>query len=401
MTGPVHAKHGVHTAGDGQAAPSGSRMPTATAALLGARFGHDFSAVRVHTDERAGATARALGARAVTIGQDIHFAPGRYDPHSAAGRHLLAHELAHVVQQDGRAPTGTTPDRSGEHAAHAAADRVAAGGSVRVGVRGATGPQLDDGTTPAAPTADDDPVDVITGGLKTVGTELVKNPEVKEKVLDPLAEVVGARAVRAWGSLGGGGKVATVAFGASTVGVAGGALLSDPSTRKLFEGVNLAAPLGIVPFATLSTFTIAPLDTAPGTVGPYKVTTGFDLGDVLGHATERIGWKGLTFTADLTWNYDPRTENLTLTGATGTLGVLPGLTVDGGTYPDLLRPPAVFPSGSGLVESRQSLPQGPQQAGVPDVRFMVTFDLLKFAESGLVPGLGRLLGRPPGKGERP
>ncbi len=61
-------------------------------------FGADFSGVRVHPDSRS---APALGAEAFTQGTDIHFAPGRYDPGTSAGDHLLAHELAHVVQQNG------------------------------------------------------------------------------------------------------------------------------------------------------------------------------------------------------------------------------------------------------------------------------------------------------------
>ncbi|HYN20773.1 MAG TPA: DUF4157 domain-containing protein [Thermoanaerobaculia bacterium] len=63
------------------------------------RFGHDFSRVRVHTDARAAESAGALHARAYTFGQDIVFGPGRYQPGSCAGRSLIGHELAHVVQQ--------------------------------------------------------------------------------------------------------------------------------------------------------------------------------------------------------------------------------------------------------------------------------------------------------------
>jgi len=67
---------------------------------LEARFGRDLSRVRVHDDARAAATAGSIDAAAFTVGEDIAFAPGRYDPSSDEGRRLLAHELAHVVQQD-------------------------------------------------------------------------------------------------------------------------------------------------------------------------------------------------------------------------------------------------------------------------------------------------------------
>ena len=66
-------------------------------------FGHDFSNVRLHHDSKAGRSARGFGARAYTYGRHIAFASGEYVPTSAAGRHLIAHELAHVVQQ-GQAP---------------------------------------------------------------------------------------------------------------------------------------------------------------------------------------------------------------------------------------------------------------------------------------------------------
>jgi hypothetical protein len=62
-------------------------------------LGSDLGAVRVHTDPAAAASARVLGANAYTVGPDIVFAPGRYQPTTGAGRRLLAHEIAHVTQQ--------------------------------------------------------------------------------------------------------------------------------------------------------------------------------------------------------------------------------------------------------------------------------------------------------------
>ncbi|MET7900741.1 DUF4157 domain-containing protein [Streptomyces sp. NPDC005355] len=71
-----------------------------------ARLGADLSTVRLHTGAAAAASAEALGARAYTVGQDIVLGPGEYRPAETAGRELLAHELAHTVQQ---AHGGTTP----------------------------------------------------------------------------------------------------------------------------------------------------------------------------------------------------------------------------------------------------------------------------------------------------
>jgi hypothetical protein len=69
-------------------------------------FGRDLSTVRVHTDEQAAESARAVGAAAYTVGTDMIFGRGQFDPGSAAGRQLLAHELTHVVQQDGHPVSG-------------------------------------------------------------------------------------------------------------------------------------------------------------------------------------------------------------------------------------------------------------------------------------------------------
>jgi Domain of unknown function (DUF4157) len=63
------------------------------------RFGKDFSRVRVHGDARAAESARAVGARAYTVGHDLVFGAGQYAPETLTGRRLIAHELTHVVQQ--------------------------------------------------------------------------------------------------------------------------------------------------------------------------------------------------------------------------------------------------------------------------------------------------------------
>lgn len=74
------------------------------------RFGRSFEDVRIHTDERADVAARAISARAFTYGTDIAFALGQYRPGTHRGRRLLAHELAHVVQQRGH---GASPAGGG------------------------------------------------------------------------------------------------------------------------------------------------------------------------------------------------------------------------------------------------------------------------------------------------
>jgi hypothetical protein len=79
---------------------------TATGRLPAMLDEHDVGRVRIHTDARAAEAADALGARAFTIGSDIYFGAGEYAPGTGPGRKLLAHELAHTVQQQRGTPGG-------------------------------------------------------------------------------------------------------------------------------------------------------------------------------------------------------------------------------------------------------------------------------------------------------
>ena len=103
-----HARH----AGSGHSGPSavpplvhdvlrspGRPLDPATRAVMEPRFGQDFGQVRLHTDERAAESARAVNASAYAAGRHLVFGAGRYSPTTAPGRRLLAHELAHSIQQ--------------------------------------------------------------------------------------------------------------------------------------------------------------------------------------------------------------------------------------------------------------------------------------------------------------
>jgi hypothetical protein len=78
---------------------AGRPLDGTTRAFFEHRLGHDFGGVRVHTGSRAAESARAVGAQAYTVGRDIVFGEGKHAPEQREGRRLLAHELAHVVQQ--------------------------------------------------------------------------------------------------------------------------------------------------------------------------------------------------------------------------------------------------------------------------------------------------------------
>jgi Domain of unknown function (DUF4157) len=78
---------------------SGQPLDAQTRAFMQSRFGNNFVHVRVHTGDKAAASASSVGASAYTLGSDIVFGSGKYAPHTTSGRRLIAHEIAHVVQQ--------------------------------------------------------------------------------------------------------------------------------------------------------------------------------------------------------------------------------------------------------------------------------------------------------------
>ena len=93
-------------AGGAPAPGAGLPLPIGLRNRMEQSFRSDFSAVRIHESPEAA----ALGANAFTQGTDIHFAPGTYTPDTPAGDRMIAHELAHVVQQrEGRVVTPPDP----------------------------------------------------------------------------------------------------------------------------------------------------------------------------------------------------------------------------------------------------------------------------------------------------
>src|SRR5437667_9620826 len=77
----------------------GQPLDAGTREFMEPRYGYDFSRVRVHTNARAAESARTVNALAYTVGKDVVFGEGEYEPGTSEGRRLLAHELTHVVQQ--------------------------------------------------------------------------------------------------------------------------------------------------------------------------------------------------------------------------------------------------------------------------------------------------------------
>ncbi len=80
----------------------GKQLPKNVKEEMETSFGTDFTDVNIHTDQEAARMNKELGAQAFTHGNDVYFNSGKYNPESNKGKHLLAHELTHVVQQGGK-----------------------------------------------------------------------------------------------------------------------------------------------------------------------------------------------------------------------------------------------------------------------------------------------------------
>jgi Domain of unknown function (DUF4157)/Bacterial SH3 domain len=109
----------------------GEPLPPAIAARMSELLHHDFTHVRLHSDDAAARTAAALGARAFTLGNHIYFDRGQFAPETPSGERLLLHELTHVVQHDeGRLPHADSqfkvsdPGSATEREARAAEDNA-------------------------------------------------------------------------------------------------------------------------------------------------------------------------------------------------------------------------------------------------------------------------------------
>ncbi|SAL81977.1 hypothetical protein AWB74_06117 [Caballeronia arvi] len=198
----------------------GRALDAPTRRAMELRFGHDFGKIRIHIDADAAQAAQSMGAQAYTVGHDIFFAPNAFDPQSRNGLDLLAHELAHVVQQEGAGSRGgdervaTAPSR--EKAADESAREVAADRHV---------PPLDKTTPSVQRRLVVDPGSSLTGAggrplAKLVDADPAANLSAFER-LDMMDRVIGVLCPSfgvdkgAAGGLAGSGEV--VAKGAASV----------------------------------------------------------------------------------------------------------------------------------------------------------------------------------------
>jgi hypothetical protein len=172
---------------------SGAPLPDDVRGRFESSLGADLSGVRVHTGAASAEAASAVGAKAYTVGNDIHFAEGRYAPADPFGIHLLAHEVAHTQQQAGGPKTRqhklevSSPGDAVEVEADRAADAMVAGTGVQVRHFGA-GPlrrdpdpkyQINDGNYQTVTTAGQEAdAEAKASTVDAKGNPIIEGPEV-------------------------------------------------------------------------------------------------------------------------------------------------------------------------------------------------------------------------------
>jgi len=369
-------------------------LDAATRAFMEPRFGHDFSNVRVHADSKAAESARAVNALAYTVGRDVVLGGGRHIPGSAMGRKLMAHELMHVMQQSGASSSRplqgklaiSRPGDAFEQEANAAVECVMSG--AQSGVSHTPRALAIQRQTPGSDIEKKPPEkqgagEVFVEGLKTVKEQAMdNNPKLKKEIIEPLKKY---QLESRWNRLGTGGQAATIGLGAATLGMAGGAMLSDPGGRKRLEGVNLAAPLTLIPYMPLDNFKY----TLPSGDSPdkrlFKFETGFKADDLINLRTESRGLPKMSLAVNMQWGFDPATDRLRILGGDASLGIVPGLSLSAGVYKDVLRPPQTFVGPEGqMTQIKKSVPEFDKPQPIPDVRIMLTVDLMKFKPGDLL-----------------
>lgn len=394
FTGYSTGESGTAPASVDRVLGSGGRpLDSALQQDMGQRFGYDFSQVRVHTGTAAEQSAQDVNAHAYTVGHNIVFGGGQYAPESTAGRRLMAHELTHVIQQSGWNSGGQLqgqltinhPGDALEQEADVTVGRVMADGRASetlTPILSALQRETPGGDAEEKSPEKKEAGEVIAEGLKIVAEQAAdNNPQVKKVIIEPIKDKLKGE----WKRLGAGEKAATIGLGVATLGMAGGAMLSDPGGRKQLEGVNLAVPFTLIPYMPLSSFKY----TLPSGDSPsnrlFKFETSFKADDLINLRTESRGLPKMSLGVNMQWGYDPATERLTVLGGDASLGVVPGLSLAAGAYKDVLRPPQTFLGQEGqLTQVKKSIPEFDKPQPVPDVRIMLTVDLMKFKPGDLV-----------------
>ena len=302
----------------------GRPLDAETRAFMEQRLGSDLSRVRVHHDARAAESARAVSARAFAVGQDVVFGAGQHAPATTGGRRLLAHELAHTIQQAGGVPP----------------------------LRLTAAPvmlQRDGPDVPLKEAKKEDAVDPIVGGVKTVASKAADDPKLKKAAIDTATALAGP----IWSGATGADKAAIVAGGAAIVGTGAGALLSDPTGRKALSGLPIGAPLSLVPYAIFSGFSY---DLPKSKLDPLLLHLSFKGDDLLDLVRTKVGrLPKMTLSFDMTLSVAPG-GRVAMPFGLAKFSPLPGVTLAGGYGVASDLPSLVSPTAGGPLAPYKALP---------------------------------------------
>lgn len=158
---------------------AGQPLDGPTRAFFESRFGQDFSHVRLHTDAKAAESARSVNALAFTVGNQIAFGAGRYDPASLEGRKLLAHELTHTVQQTRSGVNANSSQPHAEAEAERNSAQMVSGSTTRVAGQVAPGTMQK---------ADDNPLDEKANKIIKAAKDTSK--PIDQRAIDAVNSIV-------------------------------------------------------------------------------------------------------------------------------------------------------------------------------------------------------------------
>jgi hypothetical protein len=226
---------------------AGQPLPEELRRRLADELGAELTQVRVHTDDRAARAAGALRARAFTIGDDIYFAAGAYDPTSEGGIELIAHEVTHVVQQ--RAGHASGPPRRVSHAGDRQEQEADAFSRRFAGRHGRPGAE------PAGPAE-------AAARMRAEAARAIPAP-----FLDELEHHFGTAFADARAQTGEAARLAVQLMAAGATAVGKVVALADPSPRReqLLHELSQVARLGQAAAPAWAAVTRAPVAPAPVT----------------------------------------------------------------------------------------------------------------------------------------
>jgi hypothetical protein len=335
----------------------GSPLDSQTRLFMESRLGNDFRQVRVHKDSQAIASAQMLNAKAYTLGQNVVFGEGQYTPETLPGKRLLAHELAHTLQQTRRSEPCTLQREENQEAPGKAA-------------------QPEQEETNAAK--------VVQQGVEIVVNNLDdKSPKFK-KIKEEVTTQVTKGFKNIWQSLSPTEKGVSIGFGAAFIGTLGAGLAADEEGRKrvvdFMDGKNLIVPpLSLIPYMPISSLKFKRPEAGAKDDKTLDVSITLTLTPYLELLRKRYPKvPPLGASVDLKFEYGLARNNFQLTGGKFKLKIYQGISISARTVSTLSPLPEVTPTSEGrLAITQASLPETTLPKIPPGFELMFSIDFMK------------------------